>query len=150
MVQKKDFRPIYKQLLSHCQSYAHDGAWQKLPLLGGICRGPGDPMAAVNDLQQHFSQPELLQAGVLVTNEPADVQLAPELCDPQTIIFPLKKRPNDDPFDLVSEYGVLSGRRLPLCAALHDGRVRALIKAMPEKILCVATTAAPHSAAAGR
>ena len=129
MSQKKDFRPIYKRVVSHCQPFSHGGPWQKLPVLGGICRSPADPTAVISDLQQQFSQADLVEAGVLVVDETIGVQLDLVLSDQHTIIIPLRRTPTEGPFDLLTDHGTLSGRRPPICASLRDGRVVKLIEA---------------------
>ena len=126
MTQQKDFRPIYKHLLKYCQPYSHGGAWQELPVLAGICRPPADSPVVLNELQQKFSQADLQESGVLVMDETLAVGLEPSLCDQTTLIIPLRKTRKGDPFELLTGHGTLSGRRLPVCASLDDGRVQRL------------------------
>ena len=142
MSQEKDFRPVYQRLLSQCQPYSHDGPWQELPVLGGMCRPPADSMTVVRDLQQQFSQAELLEAGILAMDKAREAHLDPVLCDQHATIIPLRRASKDSPFDLLTDRGTLSGRRLPICASLRDARIRKLIRAEKEKLMLVASTAA--------
>ena len=139
MSEKKDFRAIYKRVLSHCQPYSHGGAWQALPVRGGICRPPADAAAVLSALQEEFSLADLQESGVLAMDETLAVGLDPALCDQSTLVIPLRRAAKADPFELVSGHGTVSGRWLPLCASMQDERVHKLIVATAEKILCVAT-----------
>jgi hypothetical protein len=137
MSAKMDFRPVYKHVFNHCVPFHHDGPWQELTAPGDIRRVPADPAAVMNDLRQHFSDDDLQEAGVLEMDETLVVQLDPGLRNPDAVVIALRKRPSDDPFDLLTERGMLSGQHLPVCASLSDGGVRAMIAAIQENFLLV-------------
>jgi len=135
MSAKKDFRPIYEHLFRHCAPFCHDGPWQELIAPGDIRRAPEEPAEVINDLRQQFSDIDLQEAGVCRMDETLAVQLDPALCDPDAVVIALRRKPKDDPFDVMTEHGMLSGKHLPVCASLSDGSVRAMISKTQEKIL---------------
>lgn len=140
MPNQVDFGPIYQRLLTHCAPYHHDGLWQDLPVPEDIRCLPATPDAMINDLRQQFSDAQLLEAGVVVMEENVAVQPDPMLCEEDGLIVALRREDKQDPFELLTRQGILSGRMLPVCASLRDGRVQELIQATGDNLLCAATS----------
>jgi hypothetical protein len=137
MPEKTDFRPIYGHIFSHCEPFHHDGPWQQLSAPDDIRRVPADPATVMNDLRQHFCDGDLQKAGAIGMDETLTFQMDPGLRNPGAVVIALRRRPNEKPFDLLTECGTLSGKRLPVCASLSDGRIRAMIGATEENVLLV-------------
>jgi hypothetical protein len=75
--------------------------------------------------------------------DPADgLQLNPSLCQANTAIIALRESDEHAPFDLLTADGTLTGRLLPVCASLRDGRIRKMIKRAEENVLCVSSNSA--------
>ena len=135
MSKKKDFRPIYARVLSHCPPYHHEGLWQDVAMPDDVRRSPPDPVAALADLRTQYSNAVLLESGVAVTAPDVDIQLAPALCDGKSAIIALRKTPKQAPFDLLTDGGCVAPGKLPLCSSLGDSRVRKMIDTK-KPVLC--------------
>jgi hypothetical protein len=129
---------ILTSFLELCPEFVHEGLWETLPVSGDIRRPPPDPAAVVSELQQQYSQADLVKAGVLVMNSPESVELNFQLCDPETLIIALRKTDNAAPHELLTNQGTLSARELPICACLRDGRIQKQVSATKENVLFVA------------
>ncbi len=142
MSEHKDCGPIYGRLLSHCLPYTHGDPWQELPVPDDIHRLPENPDAMISDLRQQFSDADLQEAGVLVMDADMAIQPDPLLCTGNGPVIALRRTPDGDPFELMTDGGTFSGRALAVSASLRDGRVREMIEATDENVLCAATTMA--------
>ena len=140
MPKPKNIGNILTSFLASCAEFAHAGAWKGLPASDDIRRPPADPKPVVDQLLQQFSQADLLKAGLLVMDSSESVVLDPRLRDPQTLIVALRKADGEEPFEILTDHGTLSGRELPICASLRDGRIRKLKSATKHNVLFVAPT----------
>ena len=140
MSEQKDFGLIYKRLLSHCPPYSHGEPWQELPAPDDIGRLPANPDPMISDLRQEFSDAQLLEAGVIVMDETMAIQPNTMLCEADGLVIALRNAPEDNPYEVFTNQGTLSGRMLPVCASLRDSRVRKMIQATKENVLFATTT----------
>ena len=114
----------------------------KLQVSDEIRRPPDDPAAVAAELSTKHTEDELVKAHVLVPDPTDNLQLNPSLCQADTAIITLREREELDPFDLLTDSGTLTGRLLPVCASLRDGRIREMIKRAQENVLCVSSNSA--------
>ena len=141
MSAKKEFPAIYARVLAHCPKFSHPPPWQGVPVPDGVCGPPTDPSQTLADLRAQHQDLELLESGVAVTGPDGALQLATALCDPNTAIIGLRKKPKQDLFDLLTEQGCIAHDELPLCAALQDGGLQEMLAGSPP-VLCVACSSA--------
>jgi hypothetical protein len=138
----KNLGLINQRLMSYCPAYILTGPWQDLEVPADIRRLPDDPVAVISALQQEFSAAELQEAGVAVLGEDMDIHPNPALCVEGGMLVALRKTAEGNPFEVIAGQTILSGRTIPVCASLQDGRVRKMIKATKENVLFVAMTPA--------
>lgn len=105
------------------------------PLVGlqPQCRarqGAADAGKLQQSLLKKFPQEALSTAGVLRKAEGSEeLALHPVLADPKGAFLPLSTKANADPFELLGTEGCVSGRTLPLLAAVKDHDVSMGVKA---------------------
>ncbi|MEI8374220.1 MAG: hypothetical protein WCJ35_15465 [Planctomycetota bacterium] len=141
MSKEKDFGSIYGQTLSQCPKYDHDGLWKTSPVPGNIRRPPQDPAAVLADLQARYSDAALQESGVATMGPDGDVQLDPALCDANTAIIALRKTPQQDPYDLLTDRGGIANGEMPLCASLKDGQIKKMLKASDSVLYAACSSA---------
>jgi len=141
MSQPDSLGPIRQSFLDLCQPFVHEGRWASLSPWSDIRRPPTDLAVVVTQLQQQYSQAQLVEANVLVMEYSSEAaQLNPSLCNPQTLIVALRQKEGEDSFELLTDQGTLSGNELPICASIRDGRIRKLVKKTGQNVLFVAST----------
>jgi hypothetical protein len=141
MSKQKDFGAIYARTLSLCPQYQQSDLWQAIPVPTDVRRPPEDPAAVVADLQEKYPNATLLESGVATMGPDGDVQLDPALCDASTAIIALRKKPQQDPFDLVTNRGGIATGAMPLCACLRDGQITKMFRSN-NRVLCAACSSA--------
>lgn len=136
MLKKTKHGPVYAELFEGCASYTHPGAWHQLPVYHDVRQLPAELAGLRERLLQRFSQEELVAAGVLAPGTEEEPQLSPAVSQPGDMIIALRRSENDTPFDLLTAKGCVSGRRLPACAALRDGRIREMVRQLGLDQIC--------------
>jgi hypothetical protein len=141
MSKQKDFGAIYARTLSLSPPYQQHGLWQAIPVPADIRRPPEDPAAVVADLRAKYPNATLLESGVATMGPDGNLQLDPALCDASTAIIALRKKPQQDPFDLVTDRGGIATGAMPLCACLKDGQITKMFRSN-NRVLCAACSSA--------
>ena len=142
MAQEKDFRPIYNQLFNLLPPYTLPAPWQDVPVPDSI-RGPiANPVAPLADLLAVHPQADLVEANVLVHASDEKTEFNAALCQEGAAVIALRNAEGQDPFDLLAGGVMLSGRMLPMCASLRDGRVQKMIETSDEPVLCLCPSSA--------
>ena len=123
MPEEKDFGSIYEPVLAHCLPYSHEEPWHDFLVPDDIRRLPASPDAMIADLREEFSDAQLQEAGVIAMDENVVIQPNPLLCEEGGLVIAMRKTPEAKPFELQVNERILSGRTLPVCAAMQDGGV---------------------------
>ena len=111
--------PAYARLLARCPRLRLDPPWH-LFAPDEACYAPvTDPEQTLAALRQDFDDRLLQQAGIHQQTGQG-LRLHPALCNPVGALVALRTSAEETPFDLLTARGCLSGRRLPVFAALLD------------------------------
>jgi hypothetical protein len=114
------FGPAYAKLLESCPKLRLSPPWNLFDPDVGCYAPVTDPERALAALRQDFDDRLLQQAGILQQTARGP-RLHPALCNPVGALVALRSSADEKPFDLLTARGCLSGRRLPVFAALLDG-----------------------------
>jgi hypothetical protein len=111
---------VYEQLLTGCPVLRFPEPWAFVPP-GQDCHATvADPPATLASLRATFDVAALEVAGVLDRSPEGQPRLHPNLCEPGGTIVALRAGPRLPPFELLTAAGCVSGRTVPVLAALAD------------------------------
>jgi hypothetical protein len=117
-------RKIYQALLEYCEYYQPLGPVGVSYADVDLYTFASGTETSLKSLRNSFSEKALLASRVVVPYGDKQLLLNPILTEPLNIILPLRPQPGKRPFDLLCRQGTIRGR-LPVCAALRDGSIRA-------------------------
>ncbi len=129
---------IYETLFWSGSVYALPEPWLPLPTDADVRGCPEDLARLWTDLEARFTPAALLRSGIAWETAPGRLQLSPALQAGGPLIF-VRPKPRTLPIEVLTSQGCLSGRHLPVVAALNDDRTRMALAA-GEGLLLAAST----------
>ena len=110
---------IYSRLLAVCEPYQFSDRWSFLTADRDTCRGPSNPSQLLADMIEQYAVGDLVAAGVARALDDGSLAIAQCLIDCH-IVIPMWDVETDKISELLTSAGCLSGRMLPVFAALDD------------------------------
>jgi len=122
------FHAVYQRVLEHCSSFTWPEAWNFLKS-DGDCYGPvSDPENTLLNLRDEFGDAVLEEAGVVGRQCHGATYLRPSLTNNEGALIALRERPQENPFDILTACGCLSGSTPAALTALRDSRTLAQLE----------------------
>lgn len=117
-------RLIYQALLSQCATAQLPPPWDNLDVHPSCFQCPADCDATLDELQRTFERRDLLNSGVVVRTRSGDLRLSSYLREPSHYLVALRRKEGGPPFEIIAEFGCISGNEWPVIASMKDFKVR--------------------------
>lgn len=128
---------IWQALLRHCPHATGERSGTALPVDPDVRRGPAYPSACLSRLLEEFTEFELLAAGVGCQIDcGAGLLPAPGWSNPGSLLVALRSAAGEEPFDILSECGALTGKPA-LFSSINDCATLAASAAQQRFLLIV-------------
>lgn len=128
-------RLIYQALLRHCALAELPPPWDSLNVNPSCFHCPLDQDAALDDLQREFDSGDLFSSGVVVRTRDGNLRLISYLREPANYLVALWRKEGSPPFELLTEFGCISGNEWPATASLKDFKVREELAEANDRLL---------------
>lgn len=125
---------VYEYLSAAGSRVVLPGPWQGLPCHRSFFQLPPDSRALLQGLQKKFEVNDLVDSGVVQLDEQGVAVINPLLSSADTIIWALRQRRNDPPFQLVANLKSIHPKKWSFTAPFFDGRTVALINQSDDRV----------------
>lgn len=112
-------RRIYADFLKFCEPVKASDPWSRFAAIPDFFRPPEDENAVHWALRETYSRKALRRSQVMTLDSQKKLVFNPRLCTRPDFVVPLRAASHDQPFDLLTGEGTVSGR-LPVCGAAMD------------------------------